>query len=150
MKRKSWITVLAACLFIALLALLGACGESKPKRYRVTAESGEGYTVSGLAQDGYEEGAQVSFTVTVTDETKEIDAVTSADVAVADKGEGAYGFTMPAKDVTVSVTLKDRSITPPHQISRHGGFRRRIHRRRAHGGGVRGERAGVLLRSRNG
>ena len=116
MKRKSWIIALATCLFVAILALLGACGESKPKKYSVTAESGEGYTVSGLEADGYAEGAQVTFTVTVTDDTKEIESVASADVNVEDKGEGTYGFTMPAKAVTVNVTLKAKEVTPPTPV----------------------------------
>lgn len=113
MKRKSWITVLAVCLVAAICGLLGACGGTKAVKHSVTVAEGTGYTVSGLDETGYEEGANVTFTITVTDETKEIASVTSDDADVQAKGNGAYGFTMPAKDVTVTVSLTDKEPEPP-------------------------------------
>lgn len=113
MKRKSWITVLAVCLVAAICGLLGACGGTKAVKHSVTVAEGTGYTVSGLDETGYEEGANVTFTIIVTDETKEIASVTSDDADVQAKGNGAYGFTMPAKDVTVTVSLTDKEPEPP-------------------------------------
>lgn len=85
----------------------GSTPTPAPTKYTVTV-SGEGVTANGLATDGYEAGAKVTFTLTVADDTKEIDSVTSAEVTIENNGNGEYTFTMPAKAVTITVTLKEK------------------------------------------
>ncbi len=85
--------------------------EVTPEKYTVTVSKGEEYTVSGLVEEGYEEGATVTFTVTVTDSKKALESVTSEQVEI--KGtDGSYTFTMPKENVTIIVTLKDAEEQP--------------------------------------
>ena len=81
---------------------------SRPS-YGVSVNQGEGFTVNGLSSQ-YREGCSVSFTVTVTDKTKLVDTVKVNGQAINVAG-GKYTFTMPNKDVVISVTLKDKPVS---------------------------------------
>lgn len=109
--------------FLAIATLLAACGE-KPNtpststgtdsvqtevtKYTITVSKSSDYTVEGLAAEGYEEGATVTFTITVKNDKKEIDKVI-VDGTQLVASNGAYTFKMPSKNVAVVVQLKDKA-----------------------------------------
>lgn len=74
--------------------------------YTITATSVTGATVT-IDKETAKVGEEVSVTVTVTDETKEITTVTANEVTLGRGTDGTYKLTMPAENVTVTVTLKD-------------------------------------------
>lgn len=74
--------------------------------YTITATSVAGATVT-LDKETAKVGEEVSVTVTVTDETKEVATVTANEVTLGKGTDGTYKLTMPAENVTVTVTLKD-------------------------------------------
>ncbi|MBO8427550.1 MAG: hypothetical protein IAC58_03245 [Firmicutes bacterium] len=78
-------------------------------KYSVTYEENESYTIEGLDEEGYLKGSNVSFTVTVNDETKEVKEVKVGETPLTPV-EGTYSFTMPASNVTISVTLEDAKV----------------------------------------
>ena len=77
---------------------------STAEKYTVTIAASNDFTVTGLKNE-YSAGEKVTFTISVTNASKQLDEVTSGDVTIALEN-GAYQFTMPAKNVTVTVTLK--------------------------------------------
>lgn len=109
--------------FLAIATLLAACGE-KPNtsststgtdsvqtevtKYTITVSKSSDYTVEGLAAEGYEEGATVTFTVAVKNDKKEIDKVI-VDGTQLVASNGKYTFKMPSKNVAVVVQLKDKA-----------------------------------------
>lgn len=109
--------------FLAIATLLAACGE-KPNtpststgtgsvqtevtKYTITVSKSADYTVEGLAAEGYEEGATVTFTVTVKNDKKEIDKVI-VDGTKLVASNGKYTFKMPSKNVAIVVQLKDKA-----------------------------------------
>lgn len=109
--------------FLAIATLLAACGE-KPNtpststgtdsvqtevtKYTITVSKSSDYTVEGLAAEGYEEGATVTFTITVKNDKKEIDKVI-VDGTQLVASNGTYTFKMPSKNVAVVVQLKDKA-----------------------------------------
>lgn len=74
-------------------------------KHSVTVRNEGDFTVNGLAAEGYEANAPVSFTIEVTDPDKIVSAVLSDDVVINAAGSG-YTFTMPDKDVSIAVVLK--------------------------------------------
>ncbi len=90
-----------------ILAFL-ANAPAKPY-YGVTVSQSESYTVNNLSPQ-YREGSSVSFSITVTDKTKLVDTVIVDDKVINSAG-GKYTFTMPAKDVVINITLKDKPIS---------------------------------------
>lgn len=109
--------------FLAIATLLAACGE-KPNtpststgtdsvqtevtKYTITVSKSSDYTVEGLAAEGYEEGATVTFTITVKNDKKEIDKVI-VDGTQLVASNGTYTFKMPNKNVAIVVQLKDKA-----------------------------------------
>lgn len=109
--------------FLAIATLLAACGE-KPNtpststgtdsvqtevtKYTITVSKSSDYTVEGLAAEGYEEGATVTFTITVKNDKKEIDKVI-VDGTQLVASNGTYTFKMPSKNVAIVVQLKDKA-----------------------------------------
>lgn len=109
--------------FLAIATLLAACGE-KPNtpststgtdsvqtevtKYTITVSKSSDYTVEGLAAEGYEEGATVTFTVTVKNDKKEVDKVI-VDGTQLVASDGTYKFEMPNKNVAIVVQLKDKA-----------------------------------------
>lgn len=109
--------------FLAIATLLASCGgnsstgdssnaedssTSTAAKYSVTASKGNDYKVEGLAENGYEAGATVSFTITVSNTNKEVDKVI-VDGAQLVASNGTYSFTMPSKNVNIIVQLKDKA-----------------------------------------
>ncbi len=110
--------------FLAIATLLAACGE-KPnspdnskvtddsglttaQKYTITVSKSADYTVEGLAAEGYEEGATVTFTITVKNDKKEIDKVI-VDGTQLVASNGTYTFKMPSKNISIVVQLKDKA-----------------------------------------
>ncbi|HCY06230.1 MAG TPA: hypothetical protein DHS57_02850 [Erysipelotrichaceae bacterium] len=77
-----------------------------PATYPVSVTPGEGFTVTGLSER-YNEGAIVTFTVTVTDETKELDYVAISDPDTVFISKDPHKFRMPACAITLTVVLKE-------------------------------------------
>lgn len=87
--------------------------EQDIEKFDVIVNEKEGFVISGL-QDQYAEGREVSFTVNLTDSTKEIAEVKVNDVVISPYSGSKYKFTMPGEEVTIDVTLKEKEIvTPP-------------------------------------
>ena len=82
---------------------LAGCGEPK---YKVNVTADEGCSVVGINADGYKANENVSFTVTVTNEDKELNLVSVDDRELTAVND-VYTFTMPEKDADLTVTLKD-------------------------------------------
>lgn len=76
----------------------------KPKTYAITAENGEGYTITDLSATSAIAGAEITFKVNVTDAEKTIQSVKANNITCVKKGE-LYTFDMPAEAVTITVTL---------------------------------------------
>lgn len=74
-------------------AISKATTENGSFEVEATATAGTNVTITPTAASGYE-----------------VDTVSVATAAVTDNGNGTYSFTMPASDVTVSVTFK--AVTP--------------------------------------
>lgn len=100
-------------LLIALIALcmalpLAACGNETPPpaetEYTITAADGADYSVDAPATA--EEGATVTVTVTGKTVLKTVAEVKANDTACTAGGDGTYTFTMPAENVTITVTMQ--------------------------------------------
>ncbi len=109
--KKLFLTVLGAILFVCMGVAIAACGGSKTKTYTVTTEyvAAEGtVTLSPAADDDkYEEGTDV--TVTVTPKTDyEVDTFTVSTDANAKLTEGKYTFKVSA-DTTITATFKAKT-----------------------------------------
>ena len=73
--------------------------------FKVTVNQSDDFVISGLESE-YKVGTDVSFSVNVTASNKAIDVVKANDTVLSCLN-GKYSFKMPARDVTISVTLKD-------------------------------------------
>lgn len=100
-------------LLIALIALcmalpLAACGNETPSpaetEYTITAADGADYSVDAPATA--EEGETVTVTVTGKTVLKTVAEVKANDTACTAGGDGTYTFTMPAENVTITVTMQ--------------------------------------------
>lgn len=74
--------------------------------HTVSINQNSGFSVTGL-QNEYKEGDEVTFTINVTDSTKEIEKVEVNDDVLEPISGTSYKFMMPDSDVTIKVTLKD-------------------------------------------
>lgn len=74
----------------------------------VSCTSGAGYAVSAFDENGYTRNTKVTFTVTVTDDTKQINIVDSSSASILNPSEGVYEFYMPNRDVDIEISLKDK------------------------------------------
>jgi len=72
----------------------------------VSINQDSGFSVTGL-QNEYKEGDEVTFTIHVTDSTKEIAKVEANDDVLEPTSGASYKFMMPDSDVTIKVILKD-------------------------------------------
>ena len=122
MKKKLISLVTISALMVGGLAALVACGNNNQKsgeqtsqsqttgdKFAVSYRAGEGYTIEGL-QESYAAGDKVSFTVKVTDNTKQVSAVRVNGEKISKDANGQYSFTMPGEDATIRVTLADADI----------------------------------------
>lgn len=116
MKRKIILTLsLASLLCLGGLTTISSCGSNTEnddgggltERHKVTLQEISGVSISGLNSEGYAKGDTVTFTLTVSDSTKEIDTVKAGDETLT-ATNGSYSFTMGENDVTIIVTLKDK------------------------------------------
>ena len=116
MKRKIILTLsLASLLCLGGLTTISSCGSNTEnddgggltERHKVTLQEISGVSISGLNSEGYAKGDTVTFTLTVSDSTKEIDTVKAGDETLT-ATNGSYSFTMGESDVTIIVTLKDK------------------------------------------
>lgn len=73
------------------------------EKYSVTVE-GEGFTCVGLENEYYEE-SEVTFTISVTEENKEVKEVLM-NGTILTPNEDTYRFIMPSRNVKISVSLK--------------------------------------------
>lgn len=105
MKKFYFAIVLSLVLVTALVAF-SACDESngEPTYYDVTVNSGDNFSVV-CSHKNAKAGENVTLTVTAG-EFFEIDTVTANGTACTLNTSGKYEFTMPAQNVTISVTLK--------------------------------------------
>lgn len=78
------------------------------KEYTITAENGNGYSITDLSKTKAKEGETVSFKVTLSDETKVIESV-KANNDTLQANNDVYSFTMPKGDVIISVVLKAKT-----------------------------------------
>ena len=76
--------------------------------YPVSINTDEGFTISKLKTE-YREGSEVSFMISVTDSTKQIDTVTANGTELKPTGS-TYKFIMPASEVVIQVTLKEKEV----------------------------------------
>lgn len=74
--------------------------------HTVSINQDSGFSVTGL-QNEYKEGDEVTFTIHVTDSTKEIAKVEANDDVLEPTSGASYKFMMPDSDVTIKVILKD-------------------------------------------
>lgn len=105
MKKIILVTVLVVCMIISAVAV-SACNDGgsnpqTPASYTVTAQSGEGYTVSVPATA--KAGDMVSVEVSVSSDDVRIVAVKANGTDCEVGADGKYSFTMPAENVTVTV-----------------------------------------------
>ena len=90
--------------------------EEESGKFLLTLDAASGTTiqVSNPSVDGkYEAGSVIDFTVTVTDESKELKAVTYDEKTILPDEEGIYEIVMKNKDVaiaTVTISLGDEEI----------------------------------------
>lgn len=86
----------------------GSTGSSSTTTYKITVDAGEGGKASANKSSASEDA---TITVTVTpDSGYKIDSVTAkksggSKLTITEKSDGVYTFTMPASDVTVTVTF---------------------------------------------
>lgn len=104
-KKTILVTVLVVCMIISAVAV-SACNDGgsnpqTPASYTVTAQSGEGYTVSVPATA--KAGDMVSVEVSVSSDDVRIVAVKANGTDCEVGADGKYSFTMPAENVTVTV-----------------------------------------------
>ena len=82
------------------------------KSYTLTVNSDSAYQISGV-KDSYKERETVSFTILMTDNTKEITKVTANGKVLEPSSGTTYKFSMPGENVQVVITLKDKSVVVP-------------------------------------
>lgn len=114
MKRK-----LLFALGLASFMCLGGCtfltscsgdstSETEEEKYSVTCAS-EGVILVGLSSDRYKTGDTVTFTISVSDTTKEVDVAKMGNTVLGNV-DGVYSFTMGGSDVVIEVSLKDKVV----------------------------------------
>lgn len=116
MKRKTLAVVAVSALLAMGVTVMTGCGDNGEQpvvttKYEVTVNAPTGVTVSGISSEGYASGDTVSFTVTVTDSSKVLDAVKKDGVALTPKSGNTYEFVMGEANVTIEVTLKTAAAT---------------------------------------
>ncbi len=115
MKFNSKLCTLAAVLALGIGGLVGCNksggGSPAKDKYLVTVPSSTDYSIAGINEDRmYEEGATVSFTVTLLNDEKLISEVGYLEGSVRNTLEESatgYEFAMPASNVSLYVALDD-------------------------------------------
>ena len=80
--------------------------------YNLTVNTDSAYQVTTV-KDSYQERETVSFSVLLTDNTKEITKVTANGKVLTSSSGTTYEFSMPSENVAVVITLNDKAVIPP-------------------------------------
>ena len=80
--------------------------------YKLTVNTDSAYQLSEI-KTTYKERETVSFSVLMTDNTKEITKVTVNGKVLEASSGTTYQFSMLGEDVNVVITVKDKSVLPP-------------------------------------
>lgn len=104
--KKLCIAIALSLVLVTALVAFAACGgtSTEPTYYDITLNSGDNFSVV-CSHKNAKAGENITLTVTAG-EFFEIDTVTANGTACTLNTSGKYEFTMPAQNVTVSVTLK--------------------------------------------
>ena len=89
--------------------------ENNPVEYeshKLTVSTDNAYQVTSI-KDEYNERETVSFSILISDNTKEIVKVTVNGKVLEASSGTTYKFSMPGEDVSVVITLKDKDTPPP-------------------------------------
>ena len=81
---------------------------SDVESYSVFVNEGTGFVVSGL-KNKYRVGSDVTFTINVIDDTKEVFEVKANDLVLKGVSNLKYSFKMPSEEVKINITLKDKT-----------------------------------------
>jgi len=83
--------------------------------YDIVVINGKSYTGAGVETLAAEEGTKITIKADEAPEGKEFDkwVVDSGDITLADATKAETTFDMPAEDVQVTATYKDKVVTPP-------------------------------------
>ena len=108
--KKIFLTVAAALCLCLSFGIFAACGGGKDSgdtaqstEYKIVAQS-DGCVFEGLPSQA-KEGENLTFTVSAASELQTVASVFANDTECTRGADGAYSFTMPAKDVQVSASL---------------------------------------------
>ena len=113
MKKRKIVPIFVLSAFLGIGTFsVTSCGNNTnvTTKYKVNYNTSSDFTIEGLKSEGYDEGEDVSFRVNVTNPEKEVDKVT-VNTTKLTAVDGLYSFKMPGTDVTLIVTLKDKSST---------------------------------------
>ena len=80
--------------------------------YKLTINTDSAYQITS-AKDTYKERETVSFSILITDNTKEIVKVTLNGKILEASSGNTYKFSMPSEDVEIVITLQDKDTPPP-------------------------------------
>ncbi len=113
MKRK----IIYAFSLITFLSIGGvslvSCdpeiNEVKETKYKVNFTNTNDYEITGINTEGYLENEIVNFEINVLNENLMINEVKTDD-SILNSETNKYSFTMPNKDITIAVSLKNKSI----------------------------------------
>ena len=89
--------------------------ENNPVNYpthTLTVNTDSAYQLTSI-KDEYKERETVTFSILITDNTKEIVKVTANGKDLEASSGTTYKFSMPAEDVEIVITLKDKDTPPP-------------------------------------
>ena len=82
-----------------------------PKVYSITAKSSNDYTIDNLSATSATKGTKITFKVTITNNEKLLSKVKFNSTELTCNSEGVYSFTMPSRNVEISVELRDKPKT---------------------------------------
>lgn len=82
-----------------------------PKVYSITAKSSNDYTIVNLSATSATKGTKITFKVNVTNSEKLLSKVKFNSTELTANNEGVYSFTMPSRNVEISVELRDKPKT---------------------------------------
>lgn len=113
-SKKLPVYVLSSLLILGSISLVSCTNdtnETTETKYKVAYTESNEYTVTGLKEEGYLEGEDVSFKVTVNSNDKEVDSVVVNQTKLV-ASNGTYSFKMPASNVSLTITLKAKETAP--------------------------------------
>ena len=82
------------------------------EKYSLTVNSDSAYQLSSI-RSSYMERETVTFTILMQDNTKEVAKVTVNGKVLEPTSGTTYKFSMPAENVEIVITLKDKEVVPP-------------------------------------